>query len=946
MRQAPLLERDHEVTVLQDAAKVAQAGRGRVVVVEGEAGVGKTSLLGHVRNLRQASEFRVLSARGSDLETQFAFGIVRQLFEPSLVGTDDGGAKRLLSGAARGAIPVFAGEGGAAIDADLAVLHGLYWLTVNLCAQPTLLLIDDLHWSDAASLRYLAYLAPRVEDLGLLVVVAVRNGERAVDEMLLQRILTAGGATVLRPAPLSEPATAALLGGLIGRPVDPSFAAACFQATAGNPLLLQALADTIVRDRIEPTAGNRRWITEIGPRAVAHHVSVRLSQVSPEARAIARAVAVLGQDARPRAVAELSEVDLMTVEEGVLALERSGLFVVERTSSSQGMRVSYAHRLLGAAVYQEMSAAERARAHRRAVDALVRLRAPAEQIGAHLLRTPPGADPDVVRVLQRAAVAAESRGSAEAALAFLERCLDEGIEGDKRLGLLEEAGRVALQVDLHTAVRLLEEARELAQDSYAVSRIAARLGAAYGYLVDPDHACQAFSEALEHVPAGEEDLRRRLEATLLLGAFVAPGRLEVRRRLPELTALPVHDSLGGRMLEAAIAEHEMGECDPAGKERARAAISDGTMVREVNGEGALVCGWLTLLAADDEAAIQSLDAAVEQAHLYGSTRALAAAYCFRSLGRLWRGQLSEAEHEATEALRMAQTGRVDMDPTFAGAYLADTLIEQGRLDVAAATLASVGVPGKASPGPRYSALDSYARLLRHRGQHEASIRAAAEAGQVWAAYGLDNPALGSWRSEASLALFALGRVDEAHAHAQAELNLASRWGAPRSLGRALRVRGQITAGPDGIALLRDSLATLEASPARLERTKSLLALGSALRRAGHRTEARQHLAQALDEADVCGAIPLRERAATELRTAGARPRRQRLTGVQALTPSELRVASAAASGASNREIAQSLFVTTKTIEVHLSSAFRKLGVSRRSELSRHLVPVRLDHPDA
>jgi DNA-binding CsgD family transcriptional regulator len=130
---------------------------------------------------------------------------------------------------------------------------------------------------------------------------------------------------------------------------------------------------------------------------------------------------------------------------------------------------------------------------------------------------------------------------------------------------------------------------------------------------------------------------------------------------------------------------------------------------------------------------------------------------------------------------------------------------------------------------------------------------------------------------------------------------------------------------------------LEGSGARLEHARSLADLGAALRRAGKRVDARDALTRALDAAEVCGAAPLVGQVTTELRTAGFRPRRHRLVGPGALTPSERRVAEIAAGGASNREIAQALFVTTKTVEVHLTSAYRKLGVNRRGELASHLV---------
>ncbi len=387
------------------------------------------------------------------------------------------------------------------------------------------------------------------------------------------------------------------------------------------------------------------------------------------------------------------------------------------------------------------------------------------------------------------------------------------------------------------------------------------------------------------------------------------------------------------MLTAAVAAHQMTRRDPAAAARAREALDDGVLVRAVNGEGALVAGWLTLIAAGDPLALSSLDDAVVLAHRQGSLRALSAAYCFRALGRLWYGRLAEAEEDAREALRMTETGRVDLDVSFAGAYLADALVHQGRLDEAGRVLAGIGVPA-ADPfdRPRYYALESWAELLLVSGRPAEARRAAEEAGRVWRAYGFDNPAVGAWRTTAGMAAHQLGETDAAAALLRAEVGLAREWGAARPLGRALRALGTATGD---VAALREAVDLVaDGAGGRLERAYARFALGAHLRRAGARTEARDLFGLALDEADVCGADLLAGWVAGELRVAGFRPRRNRITGRSALTPSELRVAELAAGGATNREIAQALYVTTKTVEVHLSSAYRKLGVAGTARSGR------------
>ena len=242
-------------------------------------------------------------------------------------------------------------------------------------------------------------------------------------------------------------------------------------------------------------------------------------------------------------------------------------------------------------------------------------------MAAHLLKAPARADRLAVQRLRRVASVATARGSAEAALAYLRRCLDEDLDPPIRAAVLAEAAELAVRVDLPAAVGLLDEAVRSSTDPVAAARLGLLAGNARGYLLDPEGAYAALAAARDRLPVGEADLRRRIEATLL----VAPGRAVPAVRVATLAALPPADGVGARMLSAAVAAHGMARRDPAGAARARAALADGTLVRVVNGAGALVCGRLTLIAADDPLALSSLDAAVAQAHRNGSLPALSAA---------------------------------------------------------------------------------------------------------------------------------------------------------------------------------------------------------------------------------------------------------------------------------------------------------------------------------
>jgi DNA-binding CsgD family transcriptional regulator len=198
-------------------------------------------------------------------------------------------------------------------------------------------------------------------------------------------------------------------------------------------------------------------------------------------------------------------------------------------------------------------------------------------------------------------------------------------------------------------------------------------------------------------------------------------------------------------------------------------------------------------------------------------------------------------------------------------------------------------------------------------------------------YGVKNPVLPS-AAVAAIALARAGDKEAARAAAEEYRQAAENWGTPRVKGIALHAQGVVEGGERGIELLRAAVATLERSPARLEHARALTDLGAALRRANQRAEARDPLREALDWSRRSGALAIARRAHDELEATGEKLRPLLADGVESLTPSERRVAGLAAEGKTNRVIAQELFLTVKTIEAHLSSAYRKLDIASRSEL--------------
>jgi DNA-binding CsgD family transcriptional regulator len=269
--------------------------------------------------------------------------------------------------------------------------------------------------------------------------------------------------------------------------------------------------------------------------------------------------------------------------------------------------------------------------------------------------------------------------------------------------------------------------------------------------------------------------------------------------------------------------------------------------------------------------------------------------------------------------------------------LADVAVEAGELDEAEALIALL--PQEGWPAGLGTVLIPAARGRLRLAQGRAADAvadfttcAAMFNPDVW---GTDMRDVGYLhaRAGAAQALLRLGELESARRLVQAELDDVRVFGAPRALGIASRVAGLAHGGERGLELLHESVTTLRASPAQLELAHSLTELGAALRRTGRRAAAREPLAEALDLAVRCGARRLAGRAREELTAAGARPRRDWRAGVEALTPSELRIARLAADGRTNREIAHELFVTLKTVEGHLSRAYTKLGIEGRAQLA-------------
>jgi DNA-binding NarL/FixJ family response regulator len=364
--------------------------------------------------------------------------------------------------------------------------------------------------------------------------------------------------------------------------------------------------------------------------------------------------------------------------------------------------------------------------------------------------------------------------------------------------------------------------------------------------------------------------------------------------------------------------------------RALEIMRDGTLVDADDVLFTVAC-ILPLTLADRDEAMQAWRYVQERTHRRGSIFAALGVALWQALTLLQRGELEEAE----AMFRDANVAMTRWDPTTGGrgtpwtmSHMARCLRERG--DLAGAAQALYGVePDPGSDSERYWVI-SHSEQLLVENRPEEVLAVLDDLPQ--SILRVENPATAPWRSIKAQALDLVGRTQEGIALALEELPLSRRWGAPGTVGRTLRVLGTLEREA-GIPRLQEAVAVLEGTPARLEHAKALAALGGALRRARRPTEAREPLRRALELADACSAAPLAEKIRSELYASGARPRTEALSGVQSLTASERRVADLAAEGQTNRDIAQALYVTPKTVEVHLSNAYRKLGIRSRRELA-------------
>jgi ATP/maltotriose-dependent transcriptional regulator MalT len=821
-------------------------------------------------------------------------------------------------------------------DTSFAVVHGLYWLVLNLAMRrPILLALDDAHWGDDASLRWLAYLAARLDGIEASLVVSLRPHEPRSQGRPLLAVRAAATAT-LRPGLLSEEAVTAIARKMLGIAVESDLCASIHRATGGNPFYVLELvrglkrADHPRRVRVIEDAVSRGELD-----GVALQLGARLRNLSTHALRLAQAIAILGDGCELRHAAAMSQTQIAHALS--LATELVCLDVLGEDRPPR-----FIHPIVQHAVLQTLSSAEHDAAHRAAAGVLYAERLPPGRIAAHVKRLRAVGDPWAVERLCEGACAALENGAPAAAADLLERALAEPPPAEVRVEVLRAAARAQLQAGRSFACQRLEEAVAITEGSQQ-AEVVSELAQTYATLFRWVDAVHVLERALDSVGKIHQPLAEHLQSQL-----VAAGLQDARaaaRALQAMKYMSRRRLSGSSATSLAVARGMVAiftgqPADAAARLLERALTSMGAPIENWDTLAAL--WWCLLTAERFDTVAHAIESVREQADRSGSSRGLVAVYSTLGLLNFRLGSLPEADAAARIALQVAQEGDFAPGLPFAATVLADIAVASGQFDEAQALL-DLLPHGSLPPGVGTVLIPAgRGRLRLAQGRADEALAEFEACMALWRpdVWGIEMRDVGyvHARSGAAQALLALGDTRRAHELAEAELADVRRFGGRRALGVALRVSGLARGGTEGSAALEESVAVLGESPAALERAQSLVELGALLRRAGRRRDARKALSQGLDLAARCGARPLIAYAREELRVAGARPRRDWTRGVEALTASELRIVRLAREGRSNRQIAQDLYLSVKTVEGHLARAYGKLEITNRSELERALEP--------
>jgi DNA-binding CsgD family transcriptional regulator len=872
---------------------------------------------------------------------------VRDLLEPLELTPEDPADSPLLRGNARWALSALFPDRAAksavhhadANSASYAALYGLYWLAFNLMSTaPLVLIVDDAHRCDEHSLRWLDFLLRRADDLPLLVLLAYR-GEEMVEPAasVLSEIVAQPDCTVVDLDTLVEAEVDEVVANVLAIRPDSEFTRACATVTGGNPLLLNRLLDELHRSAVRPVAACVRAVEEVGRDVVATSVLARLSSQHEPVRKVAAAVAVLGAGAETGTVAALAEANARQVAEALAVLRHNNIVAPSE--------VDFVHDVVRSAVLDDLPTQELDSLRARAARLLNDAGRPIFEVADQLLRLSGLDELWMVEMLRDAAAMAERQGAPEVSVRYLRRVLDVELSEPERIRTQAELGRILSQIDPAAALPILRDVLAQVTDPDTYAPLAIQFATTAFSAVSYQEAIRVLAELLGmlslkggHTGSAEDrELAMLLESMLLVIGMGEKSTFDLVRDRARTRSLPEGNTSAERRLLAATSMVGSLSCEPREQlvERARRVLH----FREIDADAWTArCALFGMYLADEvEEVLAGAKQALAAAKAEGALWSYSYSMAWYSRVRHFVGDVREAAADSQTAAEICEQALWGESTAAQFNSWASVLVEQGHVEKAEAVLDQINrawFEEAILEWPLF--LHARARARWFRGDRDKALELLLRCGKSLDDAGVVNPVFVPWRTDAARLLVELGRRSEAAELVERDGELAHRWGTARAIGVNLAAQGMVTDGQRAVELLTAAVEVLADSPARLEEARAQYHLGAALLRIDDVQGARKHLRGSADLATLCGSLVIAGTARELAVAAGGRVGQSADSPVDLLTGSEHRVTTMAAAGATNREIAEALFVTLRTVETHLTSAYRKLRVTRRAELSAAL----------
>lgn len=887
-----LLEREAEGGKVRAILTQARRRGGSTLFITGPAGIGKSRLVAHAVELGAASGFHVSAVRCGPLDVDLSWGVVKE----AIAGLNAPPLPKGLRAAELIPSATFAVAGASA-------------------EQPVLLAVDDAHVCDPESLRWLAHLAARVHRLRVVLIVAARSGEVSSLPEAIDAIVSTTP-HVLRPHALSLDATTRWTTEILGKGSE-ELGVAVHEMTAGFPLLIdQLLADLSSGEPQDTDA-----VRAARPPALRELVAARLRGLDDASQVVAEDVAVFGDAAPIAIVSQITGLDEAAVATAAAALSASSLL-------DEGVPLSFAHPLVQRIVYELIPPARRQLLHKQAAHLLARDVRTVEQGALHLLAVPPLPDPEDAALLVLAGVRAAERGAHAQAAKLFARALADQLDTDARPQVAVAHARALVLAGEDAGLDAFKQALADTEDAAEIVEVATETAHALVATYNLADACDAYSTAASAAAKVDPVLSRSLLAFRCLAglAFREPPVGPILEAL----APPLPDDRPVRALACGVASWSgIPATDLAALANAALEASPDDPVGGLAWTIDSTFIVLALIWSEKfKRAGRMLEAYIADARRRGALLDLASTCVYRAYADLGLGHLRRASADAELARRV--TGDLRTDAAMPCAIELYVLVATGDLDVAEALLASPQLRIDEEQAPIILFLHARAQLHAAQGRFADAHADLRRVEKECDDREVVNPCAVPWRTDLACVLLRLDDRAAALDLARENVELARAYGAPGALGRALRTLAIVD--PGAAESFDEAIEVLSGAGMPLLHADALIQLGMRLRRNGHPKDARDPLRSGLDIAANCGARPLAELARAELTATGSRPRRERLTGLASLTPSEYRIVQLATEGRTNRQIAGELFLTLRTIETHLTHAYRKLDVRGRKEL--------------